>query len=297
MTPPPPAKCEVDGCEYSTDPSIPTYTDRRQELLLHVQMNHLAKQNSHEKNKSKKKKKKSSGKNKNSTSSDSEDEERSRFAARMERPRIEGPYSQSQWARIKHDWGSYIVACKLGKRESFFQLMACLEESLKQRIFDKYQGSLSKEKELLNAIEKLVCKKKSEVIVLMEFSKLNQRADEDIVDWVSRVEGAAEACPFSTECSKCSTLVSLKERFICAQILNGLSDGDWKEQTLSEHPDLVLDKVVKYLERLEAGRRARNGLEGKGSINAMTIKRKKDSSYIPKDKSHDEKKENEKKKY
>ena len=42
MSTPPPLQCQVLGCKYMNDEGITTYIDRGQELLLHVNIVHLA---------------------------------------------------------------------------------------------------------------------------------------------------------------------------------------------------------------------------------------------------------------
>ena len=77
-----------------------------------------------------------------------------------------------------------------------------------------------------------------------------------VSDWVAWVQGKAELCEFSKPCD-CGSGISYLEDMVLGQVLIGLQNEEWLEKCLTMGESLDLSKLVKVLEGLEAGKKAR----------------------------------------
>ena len=150
MAPPPPAHCQVPGCDFVTDEGIQTYGDRRQELLLHVNMVHLAAATQREP-----KLEEVSGAN--------------RFAAKLDKPTVKLNCTEEGWAMFSHQWDIYKKTCGLFGDAALYQLYNCLPEDVSLKIFNMTRGMTKSEEELLRKLKSLVCEKTSKIVKVVEF--------------------------------------------------------------------------------------------------------------------------------
>ena len=150
-----------------------------------------------------------------------------------------------------------------------FQLEDCLSEELQQKIFDKNQGSRETEQELLEDVEKLVCKQRNKVVRMVDFMKLRQKKGESIEDIVTRIKGEAEQCGF-TEICECTKRASYKDQLVMIVLILSLLDDEMQEKAMALGNSANLNRVVELLESIEAGKTAKSSLDNNPSaVNAF----------------------------
>ena len=115
---PAPRKCDVPGCTYMTPESCSNANEQRSELSLHIDMSHkLTKRvNNPEEEENKRA------------------ENVNKLEAKLERPSVLMPSSDSQWKLFVHKWTLYREACKLDNETAKYQLYNTLGEELSLKV-------------------------------------------------------------------------------------------------------------------------------------------------------------------
>ena len=169
MTPPPARKCEITDCAYQTPDHCRTYEMQREELKLHIAMNHPGNLPPE-----------STPKSEENESKDTE--VGNRMTAKVDRPSLPMPCNDSQWALFQFKWNMYKSACGLSGQAAMYQLFSCMSEETVLKLYNTSQGSEETEEELMEKLKKIVLTQKSKMVKIMEFRKIKRKTGESVND-------------------------------------------------------------------------------------------------------------------
>lgn len=108
-------------------------------------------------------------------------------------------------------------------------------------------------------IRLLAGKAKNNLVNIVELQRMGQGNQETIMQFSTRLNGHADLCDFSIDCTACGEQVSYKEKDILHKFVKGLADQQTQEKILEssaavEGGELSLTKVLKIAQAHKMGK-------------------------------------------
>ena len=121
------------------------------------------------------------------------------------------------------------------------------------------------------AIKRLAVNRRNNLVNIVEFQRMGQNKDENIMSYVTRLNGQADVCDFMVECTACQADISFKDKIIMYQLVRGLADVTAQERILEaaaqvEGGELSLTRVIKLAEAFEMGKSSQELVNSAGQI-------------------------------
>ena len=98
---------------------------------------------------------------------------------------------------------------------------------------------------------------------------MHQDREETVRSFYARLKGQANTCNFSISCSECQHAVNYSEHIIRDILIKGIADPDIQLDLLGTiTPEMTLERVIKFIEAKEAGKRSVSKLNENQIINS-----------------------------
>ena len=258
-------KCQVAGCNhgennepYMTLEGLATQDFVLKDLELHVNMAHP-----------------NSAMGKGNNRSENAENRPDRFP----RPEISELASDTDWNYFVASWEAYKRATGISGQNACDQLWHCPSESLKKKIFDSGIRPTHEEKEILSGIKSLCVRAHNNMVNIMSFQEIYQEKSESVTQFAARLNGAANICDFTMNCS-CKLEVNFSDKMQTFQLIRGFSDIEIQERILAETASktLSLSEIIKISEAIETGKRSSGVLAKSGGFNRMFQEKIKDTN-------------------
>ena len=236
MTPPPPRKCGVSGCDYTTTENLTSHEQGIRELELHYQMVHVFP----------------------TLRQPTEDARTPRLncpkPAQLPRPELQEDASEQEWDHWKAKWERYKRSCLVGMDKTMVvdHLWACCTKELESAIWKQIGKNVDTEAELLELMKRLGVKKRNIMLNKVVFLDMMQDAGEPVKLFTARLKGQAAMCNFTLPKGECD----YGEKMVQHQLIRGLHDQNIQEHVLSlaateEGSEMDLNRMVKVIEAKE----------------------------------------------
>ena len=104
---------------------------------------------------------------------------------------------------------------------------------------------------------------------------MGQNSEETITQFTTRLQGQANICDLTVDCSSCDQSVSFREKIIMYQFIRGLHDHKAQERILEssaqvEGGELSLIRVLKIAEAYEMGKENQKSVNQGGQLSRLS---------------------------
>ena len=182
-------------------------------------------------------------------------------AEKVRRPVITSVGTSEDWQYFLARWHEYKRATRLQPDDVLFQLMECLEESLRKDITRSY-GSLADmtEAQALECVKTLAVKPENVLVARVQLLNLRQDRDETVRAYCARLRGQAGICKL-TKIKKCEcdrdVEIDYSDDVIRDTLIRGLEDDDIRLDIMGQcRQDLSLNETLQMVEAKESGKRS-----------------------------------------
>ena len=212
---------------------------------------------------------------------------------KVKRPTISSAGTSEEWEYFISRWHDYKYATKISGNDKIIQLLECCDESLRKDLTQSSGGNLTSktEDEVLKLMKSLAVKEENLMVARITLHDMQQDRDEPIRSFCARLKGQARTCNFVIPCPNCDNDVNYSEKIIQNILTKGIADSEIQLDFLScVTPDMTLEKMIKFIEAKEAGKRSASRLHGIQNVDssrnsykqnkATNIKEKYDNEQI-----------------
>ena len=183
-----------------------------------------------------------------------------------------------QFRKFIIDWGVYKTITNLPASQVAPLLYSACESSVQTSIINSAQNLFERDEEtLLKVIELIVTKRVNPTVHQMNFSKLMQKENESVQDFLSRLRSLAVDCEFlCPDCEHDISFVNIRHQFI-----HGLFNETLQTDILAKASQLkTVEAVVNHAEAFEAALRDQSQLSSESHVSRVSEYRKnKNNSY------------------
>lgn len=194
-------------------------------------------------------------------------EQKSSKSEKIARPKISQGMLEEGWNSFLVQWRIYKATAGLSAGESKLQMIYCCDQDLIENVLRSDPDIVDKEElDQLSSIRKLCVVSVAMGVRRSELLNLTQDAGELSRSYLSRIQGKAATCEFSTKClAACCrnppSNVDFSTIIVKYVLVNGLVDAEIKREVLGwkELDSSTLPETVAFIENKEMARDAYRG--------------------------------------
>ena len=188
------------------------------------------------------------------------------------RPSFDLNQTSEKWSYFKSRWDTYKTATGLTGANIQVQLMETCSEPLRFSLFQSDPTINTKTEDIiLSSMKRLSVKEENQLVSRMALQNFQQEPDEQIRNFLSRLQGQAELCKYTEKCATCDTETRFTQQMVRDNLVRGLYDQDIQREILGlEDQTKDLEQLVKLVEAKEAGRRTQASLRYGANAAAMS---------------------------
>lgn len=139
-------------------------------------------------------------------------------------PTIEENSTETNFSFFMAQWTRYVANTHMTENQQVHQLWAACTNSLQKQLHYGGSAKCATVTQLMSAIKRLAVNRRNNLVNIVEFQRMGQHKEENIMSYVTRLNGQADVCDMFVACPGCSTNVSYKENMIMTQFIRGLND-------------------------------------------------------------------------
>ena len=133
------------------------------------------------------------------------------------RPTIEENATETDFSFFKAQWTRYVQAANITESQQLTQLWAACSQPLQRQLHYGGSAKCKSTNQLFNSIKRLAVKRQNNLVNIVEFQRMGQGKDENIMSFSTRLNGHADICDMYVSCQECQTDVSYKDHLIMNQ--------------------------------------------------------------------------------
>ena len=137
----------------------------------------------------------------------------------LPRPKIAEDSSESDWAFFKAQWGRYVQGTQMLPTQQIQHLWAACSENLQRQLHNGGGNKILDPQILMEHVRLLAVKAKNNIVNIVELQRMGQGNQESMMQYSTRLNGQADLCDFSVDCTDCGHPVSYKEKVIMHQFI------------------------------------------------------------------------------
>ena len=229
--PPPIINCSVPGCSFVAPGQI-TVAEQIELLKIHSTVNHPAPQAAH-----------------NGVTTPTSQSLLEGLSLPVSRPVFSLNMTEAAWQSKEKEWHKYTEQSPhLPESVQLEQLRAACDESLRQKLTD---CELTSTAALLDRMRELT---RPELVHRVRLLQMVQQQEEDISGFVARLRFTAQLSGMNVRCHSCPASVSYQDEVLKTLVVNGMYDGDIKQQVLGRISNgelATLSSLVEFISTKE----------------------------------------------